>query len=64
MEAISAGSETILENNTICINNKSGHFKPSYSDLAIPTEMFNKITRMPVNIRLAAEKSDVVKELS
>ena len=64
MEALSAGSGTILENGTICINNKSGHFAPKFSDLVIAQSMFREITGRDVNIRLPAEKSKIVAELS
>jgi hypothetical protein len=64
MEALSAGSGTILENGTICINNKSGHFKPSYPDLELAQAKFEQITGRVVNIRLQSERSKVVEELS
>jgi len=63
MKAISAGSGTILEDGSLCINNKSGHFRPAYADLEIASHMFAEITGMPVSIRLAADKSLVESEL-
>ena len=64
MNSLSAGSGTILENDTICLNNKSGHFKPALADLEIAKNMFNRITHMDVNTRLEAEKYRVETELS
>ena len=64
MHALSAGSGTILEDGTICLNNKSGHFKPGMGDLEIAREMFNIVTGQPVRSRIAAHKDLVIKELS
>ena len=64
MEALSAGSGTILEDGSICLNNKSGHFKPSMADLEIAKEMFESVTKRIVKTRLAADKSLVETELA
>lgn len=64
MEALSAGSGTILDDGSICLNNKSGHFKPRMSDLEIAKQMFESVTGKTVRTRLAADKALVETELS
>jgi len=63
MEALSAGSGTILEDGSICLNNKSGHFKPGMGDLEIAKQMFESVTGRVVRTRLAADKALVEMEL-
>jgi hypothetical protein len=60
MEAISAGSGTILEDSTICINTKSGHFKPSLQDIGPEIEtLFYEKTGMVTKGRLAANEANI-----
>ncbi len=57
MPVISAGSGTINEDGSICINTKSGHYKPELENMNIAKEQFEKITMKPVHIMFKTDKS-------
>lgn len=56
MPVISAGSGTINEDNSICINTKSGHYKPELEDMEKAKTIFETITGKKVNIVLKVDK--------
>lgn len=55
MPVIAAGSGSINGDNSICINNKSGHYKPTTDTMAIAKQIFEEITGSIVNVK---EKED------
>jgi hypothetical protein len=61
MKVKSAGSGTILENNTICINNKSGHFKAKFEDIEpYAKDMFIEKTGLDASAVKAATQSQII----
>ena len=56
MPVISAGSGTINEDNSICINTKSGHYKPELENMEKAKTVFETITGKKVNIVLKVDK--------
>ena len=60
MEVEAAGSGTMIED-TICINNKSGHFKASFADIEpYAREMFEQKTGLTVVTQKAASKEAIL----
>jgi len=65
MKVKSAGSGTIMEDNTICINNKSGHFKAKLEDIdPYAKDMFNEKTGLNVIAVKAASKEQIMEFLN
>jgi hypothetical protein len=56
---VAAGSGTILDNKTICINNKSGHYAPSMKQMLIAKDIFEDITKYKINIESKARKNAI-----
>jgi len=56
MPLISAGSGTINDNGSICINTKSGHYKPDIKEMEEAKEIFQTITGKQVNVILKEDK--------
>ena len=56
MPIVSAGSGTGNEDGSICINTKSGHYKPSIREMETAKEVFESITNKPVNIIMKEDK--------
>jgi hypothetical protein len=56
MPVISAGSGTINEDNSICINTKSGHYKPELIDMEFAKRIFANITKKEVKVVLKVDK--------
>ena len=50
LQVVSAGSGTLNNNGTICINPKSGHYHPTKAVLEVAKYMLDKIIGLPVNI--------------
>jgi hypothetical protein len=48
MPVIAAGSGTVNEDGSICINDKSGHYKPTTKTMARATEIFSRITGVEI----------------
>jgi hypothetical protein len=44
MPVLSAGSGTINDDNSICINNKSGHYKPTLESMELAKRVFEELT--------------------
>ena len=65
MKVKSAGSGTVLENNTICINNKSGHFKAKFEDIEpYAREIFAQKTMLRVTTTRAPDKAKIINFLN
>ena len=56
MTVISAGSGTVNDDNSICINTKSGHYKPEPVNMEAAKRLFEEISGAPVNIVLKVDK--------
>jgi len=56
MPVTAAGSGTINDDNSICINNKSGHYKPSKSSMELAQRIFMENTGAPVYITEKVDK--------
>jgi hypothetical protein len=61
MPVISAGSGTVNEDGSVCINTKSGHYKPSIESMDIAKELFTQITGKPIVV-IMKENKDAIKE--
>ncbi len=57
MPVIAAGSGTVNDDDTICINNKSGHYKPNETSMEIARDMFMQKTGASVYITEKADKN-------
>jgi hypothetical protein len=56
MPVVSAGSGSVMDNGSICINNKSGHYKPTVESMALASDVFTIATGgVPVTVK---EKED------
>lgn len=65
MKVKSAGSGTMIDDNTLCINNKSGHFKASLNDIEpYARQIFVEKTGLNVYTTQSAEKSQIYEFLS
>ena len=56
---VAAGSGTVLNNKTICINNKSGHYAPSMKQMLIAQRIFEENTGYKINIESKASKNAI-----
>jgi hypothetical protein len=56
MPVIAAGSGTVNDDDSICINDKSGHYKPTLETMTIAKEIFEEITNSTVIITEKADK--------
>lgn len=59
MPAVTSGSGTVLENGTICLNPKSGHYMPKMAHMEIAKAVFEGVTKQVVTLREQAPKSAV-----
>ena len=59
MPVISAGSGTVNENGIICINTKSGHYKPSLESMELAKSLFTEITEREIVIVLKEDKEAI-----
>ncbi len=60
MKVKSAGSGTMIDQNTLCINNKSGHFKAKFEDIEpYARHMFEEKTGLHVVTMKAATKDQI-----
>ena len=57
MPVISAGSGTINDDGSICLNTKSGHYKPTIESIHIAQELFTKLTGKVVYISQKENKA-------
>ena len=56
MPVLAAGSGTVNDDNSICINNKSGHYKPTNESMDIAKNIFITNTEANVYITEKVEK--------
>jgi len=61
MPVISAGSGTVNEDGSICINTKSGHYKPTEDSMVIAKDLFAKITKRNIVV-IKKEDKEKLKE--
>jgi hypothetical protein len=57
MPVISAGSGTVNDDGSICINTKSGHYKPGVQEMDIAKHLFETITGRQINVSTKADKA-------
>jgi hypothetical protein len=50
MPVISAGSGTVNDDGSVCINTKSGHYKPSLQSIEIAKTLFEEITGETIHV--------------
>jgi hypothetical protein len=60
MPVISAGSGTVNDDNSICINTKSGHYKPDPVNMEAAKRLFEEISGASVNIILKIDKEALI----
>jgi len=56
-----AGSGTI-NSDSICLNTKSGHYKPTLENIKVAKAVFESVTKMPVNIQDKVDKNALLKK--
>ena len=56
MPVISAGSGTVNDDGSVCINTKSGHYKPSIASMDVASKLFTQITEREVSIIMKENK--------
>ncbi len=61
MPVIAAGSGTVNDDGSICINDKSGHYKPTELTMSIAGEVFREKTNLEVQITKKVDKK-ILKE--
>ena len=61
MPVIAAGSGSVNKDNTICINNKSGHYKPTQSSMLKAKEAFETNTGAAIFVKEKEDKDLLVK---
>jgi hypothetical protein len=59
MPVIAAGSGTVNDDNSICINTKSGHYKPTIDSMRRAKELFSEITGMEVHVIKKENKEEL-----
>jgi hypothetical protein len=62
MPVISAGSGTVNEDGSICINTKSGHYKPTIESMENAKELFGAITGKEIIVILKEDKEELRKK--
>lgn len=60
MPVMAAGSGTVMEDGTICINDKSGHYKPTKDSMELAHDVFSQITGLPVRITPKPDKNKLL----
>jgi len=56
MPVLSAGSGTVNEDGTICLNTKSGHYKPTKRDIEFAKDIFEDLLDVDIQIQLKTDK--------
>lgn len=62
MPVVCAGSGTINEDNSICINTKSGHYKPTIVEMEKAKELFGLITGKKIVVVMKEDKNALIKK--
>jgi hypothetical protein len=61
MPLIAAGSGTVNDDNSICLNTKSGHYKPTLEIMELAKSSFERITGAVVTIQEKVPKEGLIK---
>ena len=61
MPLIAAGSGTVNDDNSICLNTKSGHYKPTFEIMELAKSSFERITGAVVTIQEKVPKEELIK---
>ena len=59
MPVLAAGSGTVNNDNTICINNKSGHYKPTPRSMELAKLVFEQNTGLTIIIKEKPDKEEL-----
>ncbi len=62
MPVICAGSGTINEDKSICINTKSGHYKPNIEEMEYAKNIFERITKKKIEIIMKEDKEALIRK--
>jgi hypothetical protein len=62
MPVISAGSGTVNDDDSICINTKSGHYKPEIENMEIAKQIFEQITSKNIIITMKIDKQLLIEK--
>jgi hypothetical protein len=62
MPVIAAGSGTVNDDGSICINNKSGHYKPTPATMSRALEIFTRITGVHVVVTEKVDKELLIEK--
>ena len=62
MPVLCAGSGTINEDNSICINNKSGHYKPTIESMELAKRVFEELTGVKTVITEKVDKEKLMEK--
>jgi hypothetical protein len=61
MPLIAAGSGTVNDDNSVCLNTKSGHYKPTLEIMELAKSSFERITGGTVTIQEKVPKDELIK---
>jgi hypothetical protein len=59
MPVLAAGSGTVNDDDSICINDKSGHYKPTPKSMELAKLVFEEATKSTVIVTTKANKEDL-----
>jgi hypothetical protein len=59
MPVLAAGSGTVNDDNSICINDKSGHYKPTPKSMQLAKTVFEETTGLTIIVTTKANKEDL-----
>ena len=59
---VAAGSGTVNDDNSICLNTKSGHYKPTLENINVAKEIFESVTKTPATIQMKVDKELLIKK--
>lgn len=59
MPIVASGSGSVNADNSICLNNKSGHYKPTQASMQLAKEIFEKVleNKVPIHIKEKEDKN-------
>ena len=60
MPVLAAGSGTVNDDNSICINDKSGHYKPTPKSMELAKLVFEETTGLTIIVTPKANKEDLI----
>lgn len=59
MPVLAAGSGTVNDDNSLCINDKSGHYKPTPKSMELAKSVFEETTGLTIIVTPKANKEDL-----